>query len=310
MKQLIIIVVVIAFVGIGAYFLVKGTSINTTVTPNPTPTTEKAPEPTPSQAVATPTPALPSPEVQKETVIGKSAGGRNIIAYHYGTGSKELLFIGGIHGGYEWNTALVAYELMDYLDAHPDVIPSSVKVTVIPALNPDGLFTVTGAEGRFTAEQVPTSLAATVPGRYNANKVDLNRNFDCDWKASAVWQNTPVSGGTSAFSEPEAQAIRDYLQKDTPTAAVVWYSAAGGIYASNCHNGVLPETDALTKLYANASGYTANESFDYYAITGDMVNWFAKENIPAISVLLTNHTDTEWDKNLLGIEAVLNHYAK
>ena len=41
-----------------------------------------------------------------------------------------------------------------------------------------------------------------------------------------------------------------------------------------------------------------------------MVNWFAKQNIPAISVLLTNHTDTEWTKNQKGIEALLSYYAK
>jgi hypothetical protein len=40
-----------------------------------------------------------------------------------------------------------------------------------------------------------------------------------------------------------------------------------------------------------------------------MVNWLAKENIPAISVLLTNHSDIEWTKNKAGIEAILSHYA-
>jgi hypothetical protein len=27
-------------------------------------------------------------------------------------------------------------------------------------------------------------------------------------------------------------------------------------------------------------------------------------------VLLTNHTDTEWDKNLAGINALLSYYSK
>ena len=41
-----------------------------------------------------------------------------------------------------------------------------------------------------------------------------------------------------------------------------------------------------------------------------MVNWFAKEKIPAISVLLTNHTDTDWSKNLSGIKALFKYYAE
>jgi hypothetical protein len=119
-----------------------------------------------------------------------------------------------------------------------------------------------------------------------------------------------VSGGTSAFSEPESQAIRAYVSAHSPKAVIVWYSAAGGVYASNCHNGVLPETQTLTDLYAKASGYPAHESYDYYEITGDMVNWLAKQGIPGISVLLTDHTSTEWDKNQAGVNAVLAHYAQ
>jgi hypothetical protein len=72
----------------------------------------------------------------------------------------------------------------------------------------------------------------------------------------------------------------------------------------------LPETKTLTNLYAQASGYKANEEFNFYAITGDMVNWLAKNNIPAISVLLTNHTDVEWDKNKKGIDAILEYYGE
>jgi len=31
-------------------------------------------------------------------------------------------------------------------------------------------------------------------------------------------------------------------------------------------------------------------------------------NIPAISVLLTNHTDAEWTKNKAGVDAVLQYF--
>ena len=246
---------------------------------------------------------------ENETRIGTSAGGLDIPIAHYGNGDTELLFVGGIHGGYSWNTALVAYELMDYLEENPEAVPANVTVSVIPVLNPDGLQEVVGTTGRFTRADVPSGEGATIPGRFNANDVDLNRNFACDWQADAVWQDRDVSGGTGEFSEPEAQVIRGYINRNNPEAVVVYYSSAGGVFASNCHEGVLAETRALVNTYADASGYPAFEQFDFYEITGDMTNWLASEGVPAISVLLTSHTDTEWSKNRAGIEAILEYYA-
>jgi hypothetical protein len=119
-----------------------------------------------------------------------------------------------------------------------------------------------------------------------------------------------VSGGSKAFSEPESQAIRDYVGAHDIAAVVTWYSAAGGVFASNCHDKIMPETLTLVSTYAKASGYKAYENFDFYAITGDMMNWLAKNGVPAISVLLTTHDDTEWEKNRAGVEALLKYYAQ
>ncbi|QQR82818.1 hypothetical protein IPJ70_01765 [Candidatus Campbellbacteria bacterium] len=299
MKNTIIALVVIILIGIGGYFLLRQApkvvdmpvSVATTTTSTTTVVSEDQGD-------------------KAEVVIGKSVEGRDIVAYNFGTGTTKLLFVGGIHGGYEWNTVQVAYELMDYLKATPSAIPANVRVTVIPVVNPDGLNKVVGTAGRFTSADVSPSQQVAVSGRFNANNVDLNRNFDCGWQATGTWQNKSVSGGTSAFSEPESKAVRDYVTTLDPNAVVVWYSAAGGVYASSCNGPVSTETRAMTNAYATASGYPAYESFDFYETTGDMVNWLAKDNVPAISVLLTNHTDTEWTKNKAGIEALFKQFAQ
>lgn len=245
------------------------------------------------------------------TVIGQSVEGNDITAYHYGEGDVELLFVGGVHGGYSWNTARVAIEFMEYLEANPEEIPENIRVTVIPVLNPDGLEAVVGTTSpRFNESDVSESEATRVAGRFNGNNVDLNRNFDCEWQPESTWQSRTVSGGSAAFSEPEARAFRDFVNANDLDAVVVWYSAAGGVFASNCRSGVLPETAELTDLYAEAAGYRAFGEFNFYEITGDMVNWLAKEGVPAISVLLTNHEDTEWAKNRAGIEAMFEFYAQ
>ncbi len=282
---------------IGLYFILQRPS-----TPPVTP--ENA---TTTDATASST----DPVVDKtKTVIGQSIEKRDIVAYHYGTGAKEILFVGGVHGGYSWNTALVAYELMDYLKANPNIVPQNLKITVIPVLNPDGLNKVVGTTEKFAPTDVSASKEVVIAGRLNANKVDINRNFDCNWQPSAVWQKTEVSGGTKVFSEPESQAFKDYIESSNPSAVVAWFSAAGGVFSSQCNDGVLPGTEILAQTFAAASGYKAYDSFDFYETTGDLVNWLAKKNIPAISVVLSTHDDTEWTKNKAGVEALLRYYSK
>lgn len=302
MKKIIIALVAVLLIGVGVFYYFN--SKKAPIVEVPVPVVATATKDT------TPKPVVKAPVDTTKTILGASSEKRDITAYHFGTGTKEVMFVGGIHGGYEWNTSLVAYELMDYLKANPSTIPTDVKVTVIPVLNPDGLNKVVGTTAKFTKADVSTSDEVVISGRFNGNGVDLNRNFDCDWQTKGIWQNTEVSGGSAAFSEPESQAVKNYVDTHKPVAVIAWYSSANGVFSSSCHNGVLPETTALTNLYAAASKYPAYASYDFYKLTGDMMNWLAKEKIPAISVLLTTHQDTEWDKNLAGIKAVLNHYSK
>ena len=96
MKTALIAIVLIVIVGAGIYFVPKYFS-GPAGQEQPTP-------PVTEQATTTERAAVEA--------IGKSVEERDITAYHYGTGETELLFVGGIHGGYSWNTSLVAYELM------------------------------------------------------------------------------------------------------------------------------------------------------------------------------------------------------
>lgn len=252
------------------------------------------------------------PVVEKEwpiqTVVGKSVEGRNIESFTFGDGEKKLLFVGGIHGGYEWNSVFLAYRVIDHLKANPDLIADNLSITIIPALNPDGLFAVVGKSGRFVVEDVPDEAATPGVGRFNANAVDLNRNFDCKWKPESSWRGATVSAGTTAFSEPEARALRDLVLAQKPLAVIFWHSQANAVYASECEKGILPETLALMNIYAKAGGYPAVQSFDAYPVSGDAEGWLASIGIPAITVELATHETIEWSKNLPAFTAVLGHY--
>lgn len=268
------------------------------------------------QPVATPVVETPVEPVAKVPVsnietIGTSVEGRSLQAFTYGTGDTHLVFIGGIHGGYEWNSVLLSYQLIDYLEANPSAIPSNLSITVIPSANPDGLFRVIGKEGRFTADDVPATTAQPEGlGRFNANNVDLNRNFACKWKPESVWRGKATSAGTTAFSEPEALAIKNFLTAHTPDAVIFYHSQSNAIYASECENGILPETRTLMSTYASATGYPAVDTFDAYEVTGDAEGWLASIQIPAITVELKTHEAIEWDRNLAGVKALFEQYSK
>jgi hypothetical protein len=245
----------------------------------------------------------------RHEVIGLSVENRKIEAYTYGDGKTNLLFIGGIHGGYEWNSVILAYKFMDYLNANPEVIPGNLAITVIPSANPDGVYKVVGKEGRFTTADVSKNEQILASGRFNANEVDLNRNFDCDWQPKSMWRSRTVSAGSAPFSEPEALAIKNFVLKNNPKAVISWHSQSNAVYASECGKGILPETLDIMNAYAEASGYAAVKSFDSYAITGDSDGWLASIGIPAITVELKTHETIEWEENLAGAKALFEYYS-
>ncbi|MCA9360406.1 DUF2817 domain-containing protein [Candidatus Nomurabacteria bacterium] len=292
-KNIVIGILVLVLIGAISYLLLNNGGDTTVVVEKPT--SDEILPVEPDEGIgdgATPIEEVEMMEREDETNIGTSVNGDDITAYHFGTGDTEVLLVGGTHGSYSPNTSALANEAVEYFQANPDTIPEGVMLTIIPNLNPDGL-AMTGTQGRF-----------------NVNNVDLNRNFDCEWSAEGVWRDQKVSGGSSVFSEPEAQALRNYVETYDPNAAIVLFSAEGKVYPSACEKVPNNASVEMAATYATAAGYPAEATFDAYPITGDMVNWMAKQGIPAISVLLTDYKNTEWTKNKAGIEAVLKAYAE
>jgi hypothetical protein len=262
-------------------------------------------------------------EIQEEEVatsidpkiqtIGNSVLGRKIESYTFGNAdslsSKHLLFVGGIHGGYEWNTVILAYQFIDYFKINPEAIPANTQITIIPSANPDGLYKIVGKEGRFVVADIPAGTDES-PGRFNANGIDLNRNFACKWKPESSWRGNVVSAGASAFSEPEALAIKNFVVTKKPDAVAFWHSQGNAVYASECEAGILPATLTAMNTYATASGYAPVESFDAYEISGDAEGWLASIGIPGITVELETHKTIEWERNLAGTKALIKLYSK
>lgn len=255
-----------------------------TVTPSPTKTPGAALTPTFVLPTLTPYPD------DEHFSIGTSVEGRSLWAWQFGEGRYSIVLVGGIHGGFEGNTVVLAEELVDYFRSNPgDVLPS-VRLVIIPAANPDGL--VRGSE---------------IEGRFNARGVDLNRNWGCEWSDTAVLRDVEVDPGPRPFSEPETFALRAYFIAESPDAVIFYHSAAGGIFLGQC--GEHPAAVWLGELLEEATGYPHHETFEYYEVSGDATNWLAERGIPAAVVETYTKEETDFDINLAGVMALQCHFA-
>ena len=280
-----------------------------TSTPSPASTSiaSAIPLPTSTASAVPPNPTIEATEegaFYYEYVIGHSSRGFPLTAYQFGDGSQHLVIVGGIHGGYEWNTILLAYRAIEYFQAYPVTVPESVTLIIIPSANPDGQELVTGETGLFSFSDLAED---TFPGRFNGNNVDLNRNWDCLWAPTAVWRDREISGGESPFSEPESIVLRDFFLQHRPEAVIFLHSAANGVFASGCPDTHQPSMD-LARIYGEAAGYPVYERFSAYEVTGDAGDWLSMQEISSISIELKNHENLDLEKNLNGILAVLEQY--
>jgi murein peptide amidase A len=126
--------------------------------------------------------------------IGRSVEGRPITAVRRGTpGGSVVLVIGVIHGDEDDGVAIL--ERLATAD-----VPAGVDLWLVESMNPDG---------------------QVAQRRTNANLVDLNRNFPFQWAPLGVPGDSQY-GGTGAASEPETQAIVDFVTAVRPELGL-WY---------------------------------------------------------------------------------------
>jgi len=242
-------------------------------------------------------------------VIGRSVEGRPITVQTLGSGPTDVLVVGGIHGGYEANSILLSRRLFRHFRENPAALPDEFTLHVIDNMNPDGLHRITGGT---PVEEFDFRAVNIIPGRFNANWVDLNRNWDGDWQPTSYWGTREVDAGSAPFSEPETRAVRDYFERIDPVVSVFYQSAAFGLWYSGAEDGWEPAR-RLAEVYHQASGYRMPEPDDDddgggpvdYEITGSADDYFYEIGHPNLTVELTNHYDIDWDRNLAGFTALL-----
>jgi protein MpaA len=133
-------------------------------------------------------PQIITPQLkQTRHTVAHSVENRPIEVITIGTGRETVMFIGTIHGNEAAGTLLLE-ELADHLNRNRHLVKDK-RIVIVPVANPDGRIHRT---------------------RYNANGIDLNRNFD-----TANRRNN-ARNGHAGMTEPESKALADLIHAYNP----------------------------------------------------------------------------------------------
>jgi len=235
--------------------------------------------------------ATETPAPCANEVLGESWEGRPIVGHRFGTGPRKVVLVGNIHGGTEENTHRLALEMIAHFQDNLNQIPPEVTLWILPTANPDGLENDT---------------------RCNAHMVDLNRNADTnndsctenDWTEDTHTTEIIIEGGGGPypFSEVETQLLRDFLVD--AEVAIFYHSMAGQIFVTSCADHA--PSDALARCLSETTGYPfVEEGWQSYPVTGAIVDYLAYRGVAAVEVELETKVDSELQRNLAGVRAVM-----
>ena len=158
--------------------------------------------------------------VHTRHVLGRSTRGRPIRAWRIGNprSARKILVVGCIHGS-ECAGTSVTQRLVNL------TFPIAADLWVIQNLNPDGL---------------------ALGVRQNGRGVDLNRNFDSEWKPiGRRW--SPQYSGPRPFSERETRIARDLILRVRPQVTIWFHQPQGLVRAWG-------RSVAVARTYAGAAG--------------------------------------------------------
>ena len=232
--------------------------------------------PTPTQPAARSTPTAgptPKPTPQPTSItLGASVGGLPLVASRFGGGPRRVGIIGSLHGGEE----RPAYDLLrgavDALASGSLQVPPQLTLYIVPSLNPD-------------------DLQADPPTGFNANGVDLNRNFPTLWTATTCGSPTGFryrayggckkdGGGSGPLSEPESQAAAALLQGQHLNGLLILNAGLNTVSSRNGGNGW---GENLAEEISDQFGVPYSRSCCVgYPVTGQLVDWADSLGLDAV----------------------------
>jgi murein peptide amidase A len=136
----------------------------------------------------------------KACIAGASVKGKSIKYTKFGDGPNTTLLIGSIHGD-EQAGDLLLNQFCGYLKENRNLLCDNT-VIIVPIVNPDGFAKKT---------------------RYNADGIDLNRNFPSDNRIN------DEHSGSFALNEPESWCLYKIINTFKPKKILTFHESLGCI---------------------------------------------------------------------------------
>lgn len=234
--------------------------------------------------------------------LGKSVEGRDLWALKISAavaqeqGEPEIVLL-GCHHAREWIAVDVPFLIGRHLlqnynrDTLVTRLLDHATIWVAPMINPDGHQYSVSSQRLWRKNRRNNN-----DGSYG---VDLNRNYGHEWGGPGSSGDTfsEIYRGPAPFSEPETQALRDFLQSRPVKALISYHNFSQLVlypwgYTSN------PAPDrALLDQLANGIAdriravhgvrYTPEQASDLYLASGDTGDWlYALRQVPALTIEL------------------------
>jgi len=221
----------------------------------------------------------------------------------------DVLFMAAIHAR-EVITSEIIMTFLDYLidnynsDPYITHLVNNREIWLVPCVNPDGheyVFT-----GDYDGGWSTTNPLTWRKNKQDNNKsglfepqydgVDLNRNFGFKWGyddfGSSPFADNDLYRGTAPFSEPESQAIRDFVKQHSFVISLMYHSYGRlWLYPWEYTDEQLPEPvlnsfTALADSCVKYNGYEAGNSATgaIYNVNGGTDDWlFGEQGIFAFT---------------------------
>lgn len=172
--------------------------------------------------------ATSRPDLCEILDIGDSIEGRDIWALHItgpSTGPKPAVFYHGLQHAREWITGPMVMYLAEHLVTQYDTDPciqalvDRLDIYLAPCVNPDGYAFTWTQNGRLWRLNRRVNADQTIG-------VDLNRNWAEGWGIEPGSSGVPgyiTYRGAAAFSEPETQALSQFIAAHPEIVAYMDY---------------------------------------------------------------------------------------
>lgn len=221
--------------------------------------------------------------------IGKSLEGRDIWAIRISGDLANAdtlpaaIFMGGHHArehlSIEMPIYYIEYLLTEYANGNPRIqrLVSGRDLHFVPMVNPDG------AEYDISTGSYKSWRKNRRQNGNGTYGVDLNRNYGYGWGGggASTSPNSDTYRGPSAFSEPETQAIKKYVETHENITSLLSFHTYSQLILypwGHQYEGISNTRDkqvheVMAKKMAEWNGYRPQQSSELYIASGDTTDW-------------------------------------